>query len=112
MLPFTIYCNCSNNLNVKFSLYDDGLTKTHQGNRIKREIFVCGVVSGSLHLDLLHGQVQEGVLVANADQALGALASHAGAQTAVQLHHHQLVEAGGHAVRQTPGCDLIVRLDL
>lgn len=43
------------------------------------------------YLYLLHGQVQEGILVADADQALGAFTPHAGAQTSVQLYHHQLV---------------------
>ena len=43
------------------------------------------------HLYLLHGEVQEGVVVADADQALGPLAAHAGAQAPVQLQHHQLV---------------------
>lgn len=39
------------------------------------------------HLDLLHRQVQKGVLVADADQALGALAAHARTQTAIELDH-------------------------
>ena len=64
------------------------------------------------HLDLLHGQVQEGVLVADADEALGALAPHAGAQPSVELHHDQLVQAVGYIVWESPGLDLIVRLDL
>lgn len=65
-----------------------------------------------LYLYLLHGEVQEGVLVADTDQALGALTAHAGAQASVQLHHHQFVQAVGHVVRQAPSSDLIVGLDL
>lgn len=64
------------------------------------------------YLYLLHSEVQEGVLVADADQALGALASHAGAQASIQLHHHQFVQAVGHVVRQAASSDLIVGLDL
>ena len=64
------------------------------------------------YLYLLHSEVQEGVLVADADQALGALTAHAGAQPSVQLHHHQLVQAVGHIARQAPCSDLIVGLDL
>lgn len=64
------------------------------------------------HLDLLHRQVQEGVLVADADQALGALAAHAGAQTAVELDYGQLVERGTDVSRETPGFDLVVGLNL
>lgn len=65
-----------------------------------------------LYLNLLHGEVQEGVLVADTDQALGALTSHAGAQASVQLHHHQFVQAVSHVVRQASSSDLIVGLDL
>lgn len=36
-----------------------------------------------LYLNLLHSEVQEGVLVADTDQALGALTSHAGAQASI-----------------------------
>lgn len=64
------------------------------------------------YLYLLHGEVQEGVLVAHADQALGALAAHAGAETSVQLHHHQLVQAVGNAIRKASRRDLVIRLDL
>lgn len=65
-----------------------------------------------LYLDLLDGQVQEGVLVADADQTLGALAAHTGSQTAVQLDHSELVEAGADVVRKTLRLDLFVGLDL
>ncbi len=65
-----------------------------------------------LYLDLLDGQVQEGVLVADADQTLGALAAHAGSQTAVQFDHGELVEAGSDVVRKTLRFDLFVRLNL
>lgn len=65
-----------------------------------------------MYLNLLHCQVQEGVLIAHADQALGALAAHAGAQASVQLHHHQLVEALGDVVGEASGGDFIVRLNL
>ncbi len=65
-----------------------------------------------LYLYLLHSEVQEGVLVADTDQALGTLTSHAGAQASVQLHHHQFVQAVGHVVRQASSSDLIVGLDL
>lgn len=68
--------------------------------------------SHRLYLDLLHGQVQEGVLVADADQTLGALAAHAGSQTAVQFDHGELVEAGGDVVRETLRSDLVVGLNL
>lgn len=65
-----------------------------------------------LYLYLLHREVQEGVLVADTDQALGALTSHAGAQASVQLHHHQFVQAVSHVVRQASASNLIVGLDL
>lgn len=68
--------------------------------------FVC------LYLDLLDGQVQEGVLVAYADQTLGALTAHAGSQTAVQFDYSELVEAGGDVVRKTLHLDLFIGLDL
>ena len=64
------------------------------------------------HLYLLHGEVQEGVVVADADQALGPLAAHAGAKAPVQLQHHQLVEAGADALRPALGFDLLVGQDL
>lgn len=67
---------------------------------------------GWRYLNLLHRQVQESVLIAHADQALGALAAHAGAQASVQLHHHQLVEALGHIVGKATGGDFIIRLNL
>lgn len=65
-----------------------------------------------LYLYLLHSEVQEGVLVADTDQALGAFASHAGAQASVQLHHHQLVQTVSHIVRQASASDLVIGLDL
>lgn len=65
-----------------------------------------------LHLDLLHRQVQEGVLAAHADQALGALAAHAGPQAAVQFDHGQLVEAGADVVGETLRPDPLVGTDL
>lgn len=65
-----------------------------------------------MYLNLLHCQVQKSVLIAHADQALGALAAHTGAQASIQLHHHQLVEALGDIVRKASGGDFIVRLNL
>lgn len=65
-----------------------------------------------LYLDLLHRQVQESVLIPDADQTLGTLAAHAGSQTAVQFDHSELVEAGSDVVRETLRPDLLVRLDL
>lgn len=65
-----------------------------------------------LYLYLLHSEVQEGVLVTDADQALGALTSHAGTQASIQLHHHQFVQAVGHIVRQASSGNLIIRLNL
>ena len=64
------------------------------------------------HLYLLHGEVQESVVVADADQALGPLAAHAGAQPPVKLQHHQLVQAAGDAFRPALGLDLLVGKDL
>lgn len=64
------------------------------------------------NLNLLHRQIQEGVFVADADQALGALAAHAGSQASVQFHHHQFVQAVGHIVGQAAGDNLVVGLDL
>lgn len=66
----------------------------------------------SLYLDLLHRQVQESVLVADADQTLGTLAAHAGSQTTVQFDHSKLVEAGADVVRETLRLDLLIGLDL
>lgn len=65
-----------------------------------------------LYLYLLHSEVQEGVLIADADQTLGAFTSHAGAQASVQLHHHQFVQTMCHIVRQASSGNLIVGLDL
>lgn len=65
-----------------------------------------------LYLYLMDGEVQEGVLIADTDDTLGALAAHAGAQASVELDHHQLVEAGRHAVRQPLGLDLVIGVDL
>lgn len=65
-----------------------------------------------LYLDLLDGQVEEGVLVADTDETLGALAAHAGTQTAIQFDHSELVEAGADVVRKTFGFDLLIGLDL
>lgn len=65
-----------------------------------------------MYLYLLHSEVQEGVLVTDADQALGALTSHAGTQASIQLHHHQFVQAVGHVVRQASSGNLIIRLNL
>lgn len=65
-----------------------------------------------LYLNLLHRQVQEGVLVADTDQALWTLTAHAGAQTSVELHHHQFVQAVSHVIRQAWCSNLIVGLDL
>ena len=65
-----------------------------------------------LYLYLLNSEVQEGVLIADADQALGALAAHAGPQAPVKLHHHQLVQTVRHTVRQAPGRHPLIGLDL
>lgn len=65
-----------------------------------------------MYLYLLHSEVQEGVLVTDTDQALGALTSHAGTQASIQLHHHQFVQAVGHIVWQASSGNLIVRLNL
>lgn len=64
------------------------------------------------YLDLLHCQVQEGVLVPHPDQALGAFAAHAGAQATIELHHHQLVQDRSNVIRQASGLDLLIGLDL
>lgn len=64
------------------------------------------------YLDLLHRQVQEGVLVADADQTFGAFAAHTGSQAAVELDHGQLAEAGAHVGRKPTSFDLLVRLNL
>lgn len=65
-----------------------------------------------MYLYLLHSEVQEGVLIAHTDQALGTLASHAGPQASVQLHHHQFVQALSHTVRQASSSNLIIGVDL
>lgn len=53
---------------------------------------------GGLYLNLLYSQVQERVLVSDADETFGSFAAHAGAQTSVQLHHHQLIQAVGYVL--------------
>lgn len=65
-----------------------------------------------VYLYLLHSEVQEGVFIADTDQALGALASHAGSEASVQLYHHQFVQTISHVVRQAACGNLIVGLDL
>lgn len=74
--------------------------------------FWSGAFQELLYLYLLHSEVQEGVLVTDADQALGALTSHAGTQASIQFHHHQFVQAVGHIVRQASSGNLIIRLNL
>lgn len=51
------------------------------------------------YLYLPHGQVQEGVLIAHADQTLRAFTAHAGSQTSVQLHHGQFVQTRSYTLR-------------
>ena len=46
----------------------------------------------SQYLYLLDGQVQEGKGIAHTDERLGSGASHARAQSSIQLQHHQFVE--------------------
>lgn len=70
-------------------------------------VFLC-----NCYLDLLHRQIQEGVLIADADKTLRALAAHAGSQATVQFNYGKLVEAGGDVVRETLGPDLLIGLDL
>merc|ERR1719225_1043143 len=43
-------------------------------------------------LDLLDGEVEEGQVVPHRDDGLGATAAHAGAQAAIELDDHQLVQ--------------------
>lgn len=64
------------------------------------------------YLNLLHGQVQEGVLVPHPDEALGAFAAHACAQATIELHNHQLVQDRSNVIRQASGLDLLIGLDL
>ena len=64
------------------------------------------------YLYLLNGEIQEGVLIADTDQALGALAAHAGSQASIELYHNQLVQTISHAVRQAPRCHTLIRLNL
>lgn len=64
------------------------------------------------YLDLLHCQVQEGVLVPHPNEALGAFAAHACAQATIELHHHQLVQDRSNVIRQASGLDLLIGLDL
>lgn len=66
----------------------------------------------SSYLDLLHRQVQEGVLVADADQTLGALTAHAGSQPSIEFDHCELVEALGDVVGEPLGLDPVIWLDL
>lgn len=51
------------------------------------------------YLNLLHSQVQEGVFVSHTDETFRPFAAHTGAQTSIQLHHHQLVQAVGYVLR-------------
>ena len=51
-----------------------------------------GVVLLVQLLDLLHRDVQEGEPIPHRDGGLGSLAAHGGAEAAVQLDHHQLLE--------------------
>lgn len=64
------------------------------------------------YLNLLHGQVQEGVLVPHPNEALGAFAAHACAQATIELHNHQLVQDRSNVIRQASGLDLLIGLDL
>lgn len=64
------------------------------------------------YLDLLHCQVQEGVLIPHPNEALGAFAAHARAQAPIELHHHQLVQDRSNVIRQPSGLDLLIGLDL
>lgn len=69
-------------------------------------------VTMSQYLNLLDGQVQESVFVADADETLWSFAAHAGAQTSVQFHHGQFIKTGRHVGRKTLQLDLIIGLDL
>lgn len=64
------------------------------------------------NLDLLDGQIQEGILVTDTNQALGPFAAHAGSQTSIQLHNHQLIQTVRYVVWYTLHLNLIVWLDL
>lgn len=75
-------------------------------------MFLFCSVSERFYLDLLHRQIQEGVLVADADQTLGAFAAHAGPQTSIQFDHGELVEALADVVGEPLGLDPVIRLDL
>lgn len=54
----------------------------------------------SPHLDLLHGEVEEGEFGADRDDGLGAVAAHGRPEAAVELHDHQLVEHGVELLRR------------
>lgn len=64
------------------------------------------------NLDLLDGQIQKGILVTDTNQALGPFAAHAGSQTSIQLHNHQLIQTVRYVVWYTLHLNLIVWLDL
>ena len=71
-----------------------------------------GVVLLVEELDLLDREVQEGEVVPHRDDGLGATAAHTGAQPAIELDHHQLVQhrldgrAGGRLGETEVGRDL------
>jgi hypothetical protein len=63
-----------------------------------------------VYLDLLNGEVEEGVLGVHLDGRLGAHAAHGGTETTVELEHDELVEVGalvsvGHGAQLGVGDD-------
>ena len=73
---------------TEYSLYfSDTKQTTSKVNYILKSKFFQSQFSKDkywfLYLNLLHSEVQEGVLVADADQTLGALTAHAGAQASI-----------------------------
>lgn len=64
------------------------------------------------YLNLLHSQIQEGVLVPHPDEAFGAFTTHACAQAAIEFHNHQLVQDRSNVIGQPSSLYLLVGLDL
>jgi len=64
------------------------------------------------YLNLLHCQIQEGILVPHSNKTFGAFTTHACAQAAIEFHDHQLVQDRSNVIGQSSGLYLLIGLDL
>lgn len=62
--------------------------------RVHQDQGYVGVVSLVQILDLLHRQIQKGQVIAHGNDRLGALATHGGTKTSVELDDDQFVQHG------------------